>query len=294
MPDTVNPVELAAPRGRIVGLLRQGEDVAALSQALLQAPQWIANGSRSFLSHESTLSELAGRADTAKRQAVKRRQLKRFTFVEATTAGPRVVKIAEVQSLGNALLGLGQSSTARKEHVYHQRATELGLAATQTCGFLEWRVGPRLLRACQVQTLLLPECVRLDEYLARELARHGNQALTPFAQALARMHAVPFFHADLKGFHGFVTGLRAQPSLPDEYDLQWIDMGRVSFGLSQRQRVINLYQALRFVVPQSPAAQQSFMDAYTRASGWCAQHPERALKRVQAFLAHKFLTHPIA
>lgn len=294
MPSAFTPVELDAPRGRIIGALAEGEDAAQLREALLNAPEWVSTGARSFLSHEGTGDSRAQRALAARREAVRKRRLKRFTFLEETAAGQRVVKIAEVQSFGNALLGLLQTSTARQEHVYHARAVDMSLAAVETRGFLEWRDGKRLLRACQVQTLLSAEQVSLDTHLARELASFGDAALEPFAQALARMHARPFFHADLKGFHGFVTNVVTRPSAPSTYDLQWIDMGRVSFGLSPRQRIINLYQALRFVVPPHPSAHRRFMEAYTRSAGWCVDAPERALARVHAFLAHKFLTHPIA
>ena len=110
----------------------------------------------------------------------------------------------------------------------------------------------------------------------------------PLARALAHSHHLNFFHGDLKGFHAFI-----QPE-PDsnEYTLQWLDLARVGFRLTRRQRIINLYQMLRFVVPERGETRDGFMRAYCEASGWYADNPNKAMTIVGKFLEHKLKTHP--
>ena len=79
---------------------------------------------------------------------------------------------------------------------------------------------------------------------------------------------------------------------PAVYKLRWLDLRRVSFWLSRRKRIINLYQALRYLLPDDPVAQERFLTAYCAASGWYSQRPERALRIVRGFLDHKLRTHP--
>jgi hypothetical protein len=136
---------------------------------------------------------------------------------------------------------------------------------------------------------LLANAVLLDRFLQREAERLGDQAFMRFGKALAATHAVPFFHADLKGFHAYV----AAESDPDAYWLRYIDFARVSFGLSPRQRRINLYQALRFIVPERREAQEAFIGGYCQGSGFCAAKPERALASARRWLAVKRVTHPV-
>ncbi|MEO1174535.1 MAG: hypothetical protein AAFX94_21145, partial [Myxococcota bacterium] len=74
----------------------------------------------------------------------------------------------------------------------------------------------------------------------------------------------------------------------------WSDFGRVSFRMSPRRRIINLYQAFRFLLPEDEAIQRRFIESYCRASGWRKHEPERVLAQVQRFLRRKLKTHPIA
>ena len=107
-----------------------------------------------------------------------------------------------------------------------------------------------------------------------------------FGAALARVHGVPFFHADLKGFHVWI-----EPAAPDRaLALRFLDFGRVGFRMSRRRRIINLYQALRFIVPDSPDAQERFVSGYCTAAGG---DPARLLRATRRFLAHKLRTHPV-
>jgi hypothetical protein len=62
--------------------------------------------------------------------------------------------------------------------------------------------------------------------------------------------------------------------------------------MSPRKRVINLYQALRYIVPDEPTAQERFVFAYCARSGWYARAPAAALARVRRFLDFKRRTHP--
>ena len=279
----------------MVGALAPGEDLSTIQAALLNAPALVLCGKAQLLSH----ADLDRRATASERENERRSRmakldaLKRYVLLCETDAGARIIKIAAVTNLGNSLLGLLGSSVPRKEHRFHTHAETLGLAATRSLGYLEWRAGPCLRRACQVQSLLELDAVSLDTFLAVEIERHGDCALEPLARALAHSHAKGFFHADLKGFHAFVDNVKVEKDQPATYDLRWIDLARVGFRLSERQRVINLYQTLRFVVPNRPEAQRRFVDAYCQSSGWLTDQPDRALAKVQKFLAHKYRTHPL-
>ena len=284
------------PRGRLAGALARGEDRAAIERALVLAPDLALAGGARLLTH----TDLDSMAGDEERERARRRELdrlragklKRFVLRVETDAGPRIVKIAEVNSVGNILLGLLASSVARREHAFHLHAEELGLAAARTLGFLEWRSGVQLVRACQVQSPLGDDARSLDSFLDTQLTEHGDAALERFADALAGTHRVPFFHADLKGFHAFVADVRETTGAPATYNLRWIDLGRVAFSLSRRRRIINLYQALRFVVPDRAEAQERFIHSYCRAAAWHAGAPDRVLARVRRFLEYKRRTHP--
>ncbi|MEK7705180.1 MAG: lipopolysaccharide kinase InaA family protein [Myxococcota bacterium] len=280
----------------MITTLAPGEDATLLAELLERAPAWLESGRAQLRVHADTEPDSHESARQAQREtklrAIRAGRAKRYVLEVETRAGPRVVKIAEVTSLGNHVLGLLGTSIARREHAFHARAHALGFAASRSLGFLEWRVGPFLQRACQVQTLIPNEARDLDHLLVSELARWGDAALEPLADALAAMHTKGFFHADLKGFHAFVVARNTLPDGPQQYDLTWIDLARVGFRLTRRQRLINLYQALRFVVPPRPQAQERFMTRYCAAAVWHAATPQLALARVQRLLRYKLRTHP--
>lgn len=282
---------------RVRGVLADGEDAGALVAALLEARPRVLAGELTLLLHSD--AEAPGDATRRAREAqsklaaLERGRLKRYVFSLPTRAGPRIVKIAETVGAGNTLAGLLGSSVGRREHANHARAEALGLAVTRSVGFLEQRRGALLVRACQIQTPLAPAALMLTPFLAAELEAHGDAALDPLAEALAATHAARFFHADLKGFHAYVVDLRRDALGPARYALRWLDLGRVSFHLTRRKRIINLYQALRFVVPRRAEAEERFIHRYCRASGWCAADPERALRVVRRFLTYKLRTHPL-
>ena len=72
----------------------------------------------------------------------------------------------------------------------------------------------------------------------------------------------------MKGFHAFVVELDPRPGQPTRYGMRWIDLARVSFYLTPRKRLINLYQALRFVIPRRAEAEERFVRAYCAAANW--------------------------
>ena len=112
--------------------------------------------------------------------------------------------------------------------------------------------------------------------------------MEPLGRALAHSHKQGFFHGDLKGFHALVC-----PSeTVHEYTLKWLDLARVGFRLTRRQRIINLYQMLRFVVPERGEARDSFMRAYCESAQWYAESPNKAMTVVGKFLEYKLKTHP--
>ena len=253
-------------------------------------------GSLPLLCHEdlvpSTTEEERARARARLVETLRAGQLRRFAVRVSTPAGERIVKLSAADTFGSRLLGLWGRSRGRREHQFHSRAAALNLAAASSHGFLELRLGPQLLGSCQVQSLVSADCTPLGPFLDREVAAHGPRGLEPLGRALAIAHRVPFFHADLKSFHMFVSELQPARGKPASYRLRFIDLDRVAFWLSRRKRVINLYQVLRYVVPDEPSAQAHFVTAYCETSGWYANHPERALHLVRSFLAYKRETHP--
>jgi hypothetical protein len=282
--------------GEVGGRLEPGEDGQALARVLRQARALIDSHELSPLCHadlEPGMPE--AERDCARsvlRGAVLAGRLKRFVLRVPTTAGPRIVKIAEANTLGGKLLGVVGISRSRREDRLHRRAETLSIAAARPLGFLELRRGPLLLRSCQIQCEVPPEHLPLGAFFAAELAARGPIAAETLGRALAETHRAPFFHSDLKPFHAFVTDQRHNGDGPASYRLRWIDLDRVAFWMSRRKRVINLYQALRYVVPDEPDAQRRFVTAYCQTSGWYAASPDRALALVCRFLAYKRRTHP--
>lgn len=285
-------------KGEICGQLAQGEDQDTIVETLQKAKQLILSNQVSLLCHadlDKTIDEQTGELERqSKLEALIKNKLSRYVFAMQTPAGPRIIKIAEPTSFGNRLVGVLGSSVARKEHHLHAKASTIGVAATDSRGFLEQRKNGCLVRSCQVQTSLESSATILTPFLTKELSRNQEEALKQLAYAFADMHARKFFHADVKGFHAIVypnkNALQNEPA----YRLQWIDLARVSFHLTRRKRIINLYQALRFLVPNEPEAQQIFMGAYCKYSGWYADNPKRALLVVCKFLHYKLRTHPMA
>ncbi|MEE8410348.1 MAG: hypothetical protein V3T05_12130 [Myxococcota bacterium] len=283
------------PRGRLVGRLLQGEDLDEIEPALVLAPRRIQSGELTLLTHAEHLPDGASipRANRADQMLSDLRQgtLKRYVFSLQTSAGRRIVKIAEARGVGNKLLGALGGSISRREHAHHRIAEKHDIAASRGCGFLEWRAGAGLIRSCHLQKPI-PDGVRsLGLFLPEQLDVHGDAALDSLAVALAASHAVPFFHADLKAFHAFVDDVETSAGAPATYRLRWLDLARASFRLSRRRRIINLYQTLRWIVPRRPEAEKRFIHAYCRASGWYADAPDRALRSVRRFLDAKLRTH---
>jgi hypothetical protein len=296
MAEPTSSIAAFAPdTGRVVGELANGEDRAKIAGLLHHAVEQIGRGELELLCHQDLEPTLpATDREAARRalwQALVAGQLGRFAVRVPTAAGPRIAKIAEAGSLGSRLLGLVGSSRARREHRLTSRGERLGVAAAPSCGFLELWHGPVLQRSCQVQAVVQGGLEPLGPFLSRELATHGLAAIEAFGRALADAHAVPFFHSDLKAFHAFASDVSTAGSAPASYRLRFIDLDRVAFWMSPRKRVINLYQALRYIVPDEPTVQEAFVFAYCARSGWHARAPARALAQVRRFLEYKLRTH---
>ncbi len=293
----MNESALGVPaRTRIGGTLLPGEDHDRIAHALVHARDLVLTGAAELLVHADQEANATPERHRALRQSrlhqLAASTLKRYAFRLDTGAGARVIKIGEVTTCGNTLLGATGWSPARREHHLHGRAQAAGLAATETRGFLDWRRSLRLLRSAHVQLPVAPDLLPLSVFFAREIKEHGDAAVEPLAQALAALHAVPFFHADVKSYHAFVRDVLRAPGRPATYRLVWIDLGRVSFWMSPRKRIINLYQALRFILPDRAEAQGRFVAAYCRAAQWRAGRVDQVLRSVRRFLAHKLTTVP--
>ena len=286
-------IQRRTPAGIVTGALALGEDGDALLDALARARELALGDEASLLVHGDVRPvDEATRANERdrKRRSIGAGRCKRWVLSIQTGGGGRVVKISEPVSWGNAVAGWF-GSAARREDRSHRRAAALSLCISEPRGYLELRRGGRLIRALQVQTHFAPGWQPLETYLAS--ARPDERTWGTLGRALAAVHAVPFFHADLKGFHAWTQATTAAQRGDDAgVALRFIDFGRVGFRVSGRRRLINLYQALRFIVPDDTEAQRAFVQAYCRASGWHARRPERALGRVRRFLAYKLRTHP--
>lgn len=294
--STYAALRMRASAGRVRGVVAHGEDAKALGYALIEARERVLGGDVPLLVH-GNLRVAATDAQrqsevNAKLEALRGGKLKRYVFPLATARGVRIVKITEPLGFAHQLQALAGRSQARFEHRAQLRAERLELAATQSCGYLElWR-GLRLVRCCQIQTPLDDQLEVLESFFAREFERHTGAAIDALADAMADTHARGFFHADLKGFHAFVKDPLREGGGAATYRLRWLDLGRVSFHLTPRKRIINLYQIFRFILVPDPAAGERFMRRYCKTANWYAQQPEVALAKVRRFLAHKLATHP--
>jgi hypothetical protein len=296
MPErsALEKVQAKTEAGSVAGYLAPGVAPDAVIHALCSGAADVLAQRAELVVHAHARPHL-GAADRAaelegKLERMRRGTAKRYVLRLPNGGEPLIVKIAEVTSLGNAAQGLF-TSVARKEHHNQVRAQSLDLAASRTLGYLELRRGPRLIRAAQVQSPVDDGLDTLETFLSADLIRSGDQALDRLGTALAATHAVPFFHADLKGFHAFVDV--GAPSPGASYRLRWLDLARVGFRMTRRRRVINLYQALRFVIPQRAEAQERFIASYCRASGWYGDAPDEATDIVRRFLEYKYRTHPV-
>ena len=278
-------IERATQSGFVRGSVGIGEDADGLVRIIETVRDRVLSQELPLLTHADLGSAKDDR--DGKREALRKGRLKRFVVPLHTEAGPRIIKVAETVGFGNTVHGLLGRSIARREHHNQLRAETLELAATKSAGYLELRSGPLLRRAIQIQTELDPTLPTWTDVLETDLQMGGDEALDRAARALASTHALGFFHGDLKGFHAFVPEPKGET-----YGLVWLDLGRVAFHLTPRKRMINLYQALRFVVPRRPEAEERFVHAYCKASGWRTQAGERTLRQVRRFLAYKLRTHP--
>jgi len=277
--------------GSIRGWLEPGEDRATLEGSLRNAPSAILSGEFELKVHQ----DLYKTVDEAKReqsltallQALYQGTIKRYVISLETQNGPRIIKLTESHSWPRRMGALFGISVGRTEHHNQLRAEKMGLTAAHSYGYLELRQGPWLIRSAQVQSKVDPERPILDEFLSEQYKRFGEEALQPLASALAEHHALGFFHADLKGFHAQIVHEGLVPHQPTRYSLRWLDLGRAGFALTERQRVINLYQMVRFVVPSQGQARDTFMRSYCQESGWHRDNPNRAMEIVGRFLDKK-------
>ncbi|MEM6558743.1 MAG: hypothetical protein AAF605_03070 [Myxococcota bacterium] len=283
-------VHLALKPGHAVGELAEGEDARAIIAAAVCVREEILTGALTPLVHGDVTGRERDQEIAQQIELLRMQRLKRYVIPVETDSGPRILKLREVTQPWRAV----GTSRARQEHYWHARAQALRIAATETRGFLELRRGPWLVRGVQVQTVLSPQLVSLEEHLRREIQHHGRAAVDFFAEHLAHAHELKFFHADLKGFHAFVTDVRGMSHGPSRYRLLWSDFGRVGFRISSRRRLINLYQALRFVLPEDAATQRQFVNRYCKVSGWYRDCPGSAYSRVMRTLERKRRTHPSA
>jgi len=222
-------------------------------------------------------------------------EAKRYVFSIQTKTGIKIVKVFEPKSLGHRLLGFAGRSVSQKEHLNHVRCESAGLAATSTLGYLELYHNRHLIRGVQFQDPVdQATCRPLEQFFPAQLERFSMEAIPPLARAMGRMHAQGFFHNDLKSFHAYVQIKPLSPprGQPAEYNLLWIDLAGVGFHLTRRQRIINLYQTLRYILPDDEQLYDRFLREYCEYTNWNQHKPENVIRTVKNFLHHKLETHP--
>jgi len=286
-------VSASVERGWIRGSLQAGEDKEQIIALLHHAKSQVLDGKLSLLVHEhlkkNPNTQIIEQTIDEKLRLLYQNHLKRWVIQTKTRSGPRIVKIAEAASFKTSIAGACAQSVASREHRFQKHTESIGLAAAQSKGYLELWHGATLVRSCQVQSPIEhDDCLILSDHLAQALEQDGLAAMEPLARALGHSHDKGFFHGDLKGFHA----LALPQAQTKEYTLLWLDLARVGFKLSRRKRIINLYQMLRFVVPERGEARESFMRAYCNATGWYADNPHKAMTVVGKFLEHKLINHP--
>ncbi len=228
-----------------------------------------------------------------KRREVQSRCAKRYVLGLRASTGYRILKVFEPRSPGNHLAGLLGRSTSKTEHQNQLRCEALGLAACKTLGYIELRRGPLLLRAGQVQEPVdISRHPLLEDFFAQQWEKFSLGAVPPLARALAAMHNKGFIQYDLKPFPAYAQRGASPTNAPAAYKLLWIDLAGAGFRLTERQRVINLYQVLRYVLVHNDEAHEPFIRSYCEYAQWHAPTPENALHKVTRFLNYKLRTHP--
>jgi len=303
--------------------LTDGEDREMLTAAIHRAPELAQSGEAELLVHASLQRQYAERQSarcnnqnlqqlgqlrateaterTHKLTLLASGTAKRYVVQVATSAGDRVIKFCDTRGVGNHAMGVFGNSSAEREHRLHQRALHIGVAATKSCGVLTLRRGLHLVRAAHVQVPInaspSADIPPLAAQIQLDTKAHGAlAAFTALARALARMHAVPFFHADVKGFHALaksITTPAKHDTEPADYNLLWIDLDRCAFRVTPRRRIINLYQVFRFLLPiGDDSLQAAFIHEYCNAASWYAKDHQEILNRTSRFLRHKLKDHP--
>ena len=277
---------------RVRGRIEASEDSRRLLEILQAGPASLDGPEIDVLVHGDHRAALQGDAERRKKKIenLQRGLEKRYVFRVTTPHGARILKLSEPKNVGRKLQGV-VASAAREEHGHQLKAQHLGVAASQSLGYLELRQGLRLIRSLQVQEPLSRDLIDLGSLFAQQMEKDSQDAARNLGRSLARMHRIPFFHADLKPFHAFVEPGALAKDL-GSYPLRWLDLGRVSFYMTPRKRIINLYQTFRFVLPNEPMLQDALIQAYVSEAGWHERRAESLGKKVRRFLNYKLRTHP--
>ncbi len=208
---------------------------------------------------------------------------KRLVIGAVVNGQALVFKYAFAHGWGKTLQGICTSG-ARIEHGLHTRAHKLGLSLVPSLGYLEYRTFLRIHHAVHIQPNYA-EAMRVGSwrFVTDRIQEQPIKASIAFAKGLAHTHQLGFFHADLKAFH-VLMGNHNNP------ELRFMDFGRVSFRVTPRRRTINLYQALRFIIPETQ--HNAFMETYAQHCGYSVPKNVALKRQVHSFLAHKLKTHP--
>ena len=156
---------------------------------------------------------------------------KRFALRLSGTSGGELCVKLRPQKMLERLVG---PLHARNELKRHQEVQRRAFAATRPIGFGSSRDAKGHFWQYFAQEVLSETAISGETILVEPL----EQRLGIVAAELAKLHQADIFHGDLKPYH-VVVSAQAEHWL-------YLDLDPVRFGVTRRQRAINLYQGLRY------------------------------------------------
>ena len=170
---------------------------------------------------------------------------KRFAIkLETASHGPLCLKFRPL-SWAEGFLG---PLHAKAELQRHTEVQHRNFAATEPLGIGTWRDKEQKRWQYFIQGWIDPT------WASGESLLKGSLSSAKPATEIAALHNAGIFHGDLKPYHVAIPN--------DAAHWLYLDLDPVRFGLSQRRRVINLYQGLRYFLAAERSLASSLIEHY--------------------------------